>query len=238
MDVSDGKSLTGVDEMESLAMSILHDLRSPLAAIYSGAELLKSSPLPDHQVRQLGRSIYNASVRMKDLLDDYIEQYRIREMQPQVSNLGCLVANAVAKIAAVADAQSVAVTQDIPGDLCITVHRARIDSVLANLLGNALDAMPDGGSIHISGIAREDSVVVRVLDAGPGVAPEIRDRLFQPFVTARKSNGWGLGLASARQVVIDHGGDMWLETPSGSGACFGFSLPALTGVAGGCAQQR
>ena len=193
MDVSDGKSLTGVDEMESLAMSILHDLRSPLAAIYSGAELLKSSPLPDHQVRQLGRSIYNASVRMKDLLDDYIEQYRIREMQPQVSNLGCLVANAVAKIAAVADAQSVAVTQDIPGDLCITVHRARIDSVLANLLGNALDAMPDGGSIHISGIAREDSVVVRVLDAGPGVAPEIATACFNP--SSRPANrtvgAWG-----------------------------------------------
>ena len=117
-------------------------------------------------------------------------------------------------------------TQDIPGDLCITVHRARIDSVLANLLGNALDAMPDGGSIHISGIAREDSVVVRVLDAGPGVAPEIRDRLFQPFVTARKSNGWGLGLASARQVVIDHGGECGsklqaaAEPVSGSAAGF------------------
>ena len=218
-------------------MSILHDLRSPLAAIYSGAELLKSSPLTDHQVRQLGRSIYNASVRMKDMLEDYIEQYRIRAMQPQVSNLGTLVANAVDKIAAMAEAQSVAVTQDIPGDLCITVHRARIDSVLTNLLGNALDAMPDGGSIHISGAARGDSVVVRVLDAGPGVAPEIRDRLFEPFVTARKSNGWGLGLACARQVVIDHGGDMWLESASGSGACFGFSLPALTGATHGCAQQ-
>jgi len=72
---------------------------------------------------------------------------------------------------------------------------------------------------------------------GPGVAPEIRDRLFQPFVTARKSDGWGLGLASARQVVIDHCGDMWLESPSANGACFGFSLPALTGAAERCAQQ-
>jgi signal transduction histidine kinase len=68
-------------------------------------------------------------------------------------------------------------------------------------------------------------VVIRVLDPGPGIAPEIRDRLFQPFVTARKPNGWGLGLVQARQVVIDHGGEMWLESPPGRGACFAFSLP-------------
>jgi len=55
--------------------------------------------------------------------------------------------------------------------------------------------------------------------------PKIRDRLFQPFATAQKSNGWGLGLIQARQVVIEQGGDMWVESPSGRGACIGFSLP-------------
>jgi signal transduction histidine kinase len=105
------------------------------------------------------------------------------------------------------------------------VDRGRIDSVVGNLVGNAIEAMPGGGSIHISTAATETSVVVRVLDNGPGVAPEIRDHLFQPFATARKSNGWGLGLLHARQTVIEHGGSMWFESPRRGGACFAFSLP-------------
>jgi signal transduction histidine kinase len=93
-------------------------------------------------------------------------------------------------------------------------------------LTNALDAMPAGGSVRVSAITTESSVVIRVLDNGSGIAPEIQGRLFQPFVTARKTNGWGLGLAHARQIVIDHGGEVWLESPPGRGACFVFSLPA------------
>jgi signal transduction histidine kinase len=92
-------------------------------------------------------------------------------------------------------------------------------------LANALEAMPEGGSIRISAAPAESSVVIRVRDTGPGIVPEIRDRLFQPFVTACKADGWGLGLAQARQIVNDHGGEMWLESPPGTGACFAFSLP-------------
>lgn len=213
----------------TFAMSIVHDLRNPLAAIHGGAEMLNGSQLPEQQVRRLARNMYNASVRIQELLQDYVDLCRTRESQPHPSNLRSLVAHAVDRIAAVAEAQSVVVVQDVPADLVVTLDRRRIGSVLANLLANALEAMPTGGSIHISTIAAEGSVVIRVVDTGPGIAPEIRDRLFQPFVTARKPNGWGLGLAQARQAVIDHGGDMWLESPTGRGACFAFSLPVSPG---------
>jgi signal transduction histidine kinase len=210
----------------SPAMSLIHDLRNPLAAIHSGAEILNASPLPEQQIRRLARNMYSASVRINELLQDYIEQFRDGAGQPRPSSLRGLVARSVERIAAVAEAQSVLVGLDVPADLVVAANRARIDSVLANLLANALEAMPSGGSIHVSALARAGSVVVRVRDTGPGVEPGIRSRLFQPFVTARKSNGWGLGLASARQAVLDHGGDMWLESPPGGGACFGFCLPA------------
>ena len=224
---------TGVDlrkeaALGSFAMSVVHDLRNPLAAIHCGAEMLNSSQLSEKQVRRLARNVYNASVRMQELLQDYFELCRTRDSQPQPSDLCSLVADAVKKIAAVAEAQSVVVEQDVPANLVVIMDRRRIGSVLASLLANALEAMPAGGSIHISTVAAESSAVIRVLDTGPGVAPEIRDRLFQPFVTARKPNGWGLGLTQARQAVIEHGGEMWLESRPGRGACFGFSLP-LTG---------
>jgi signal transduction histidine kinase len=224
-----GVDLRNVAALGTLAMSFVHDLRNPLAAIHSGAEMLNGSQLPEQQVRRLTRNMYNASVRIQELLQDYVDLCRTRGSQPHPSNLRSLVAHAVDTIAAVAEAQSVVVVQDVPADLVVTLDRRRIGSVLANLLANALEAMPAGGSIHISTIAAESSVVIRVLDTGPGIAPEIRDRLFQPFVTARKPNGWGLGLAQARQVVIDHGGEMWLESPPGRGACFAFSLPASSG---------
>ena len=76
----------------------------------------------------------------------------------------------------------------------------------------------------MSALVGHHSVQIKVRDTGPGIAPEIRDRIFQPFVTAGKAGGLGLGLALARQAVIDHGGRMWLESGN-AGACFAFSLP-------------
>src|SRR5512134_3465492 len=194
-----GVDLRNVAALGTLAMSFVHDLRNPLTAIHNGTEILNRSQLPEQQVRRLTRNMYNASVRIQELLQDYVDLCRTRESQPHPSNLRGLVANAVDRIAAAAEAQSVVVVQDVPADLVVTLNRRRIDSVLANLLTNALEAMPTGGSICISAMVTESSVVIRVLDTGPGIAPEIRERLFQPFVTARKPNGWGLGLAHARQ---------------------------------------
>ena len=67
--------------------------------------------------------------------------------------------------------------------------------------------------------------MVHVEDTGPGIAPEIRAQLFQPFVSLGKRNGLGLGLALSRQTVLDHGGDMWVESVPGRGARFSFRLP-------------
>jgi signal transduction histidine kinase len=92
------------------------------------------------------------------------------------------------------------------------------------LFVNALDVMPSGGKIRISAIPQHSSVLIKVRDTGPGIDPEIRDRLFQPFTTAGKSDGLGLGLAFSRQAVLDHGGQMWVEA-GGQGACFALYLP-------------
>jgi signal transduction histidine kinase len=115
--------------------------------------------------------------------------------------------------------------QNIPGHLVVTVDRQRIQRTLVNLFLNALDVMPEGGTIRISASLERQSVLIKVRDTGPGIAPEIRDRLFQPYVTAGKPGGLGLGLASSRQAVLDHGGQMWAESDS-QGACFAFCLPS------------
>jgi len=98
-----------------------------------------------------------------------------------------------------------------------------MERVFFNLIANALEAIPAGGRISITGRQTEDSVTVEVEDNGPGIPPEIRAQLFEPFVTAGKKDGMGLGLALSRQTVLDHGGDMWIE--AAVGARFVIRLP-------------
>jgi signal transduction histidine kinase len=123
-----------------------------------------------------------------------------------------------------AEIQSVDIVQAVPDGVMTVLDRHRIHRVLMNLLVNALEAMPDGGTLHISAVSDRASVLIRVRDTGPGIAPEIRSRLFEPFATVGKANGLGMGLAFARQAVIDHGGDIGTES-SDQGACFAIRLP-------------
>ena len=105
------------------------------------------------------------------------------------------------------------------------MERARMERVFANLFENAIDAMHSGGQISIRLLPDGDkNIVVCVEDTGPGINPALRSRLFQPFVTAGKKNGLGLGLALSRQTLLDHGGDMWAEA-NGPGARFCLRLP-------------
>ena len=105
------------------------------------------------------------------------------------------------------------------------LERSRMERAFVNLIGNALEAMPNGGEVRIRAELVDGSAVVHVEDNGPGIAPEIRSRLFHPFVSAGKRNGLGLGLALSRQTVLEHGGDMWVESEPGRGARFIFRLP-------------
>ena len=95
------------------------------------------------------------------------------------------------------------------------MERARMERVFANLFENAIEAMRSGGSISIRAESAGDNIMVRVEDTGPGISAALQGRLFQPFVTAGKKNGLGLGLALSRQTLLDHGGDIWADDAPG-----------------------
>jgi signal transduction histidine kinase len=204
----------------------VHDLRNPLSAIHGSAELLISASLSEPQVQRVARNLYSASTRIKGLLDEVLTRYRGTARGVEPSDLGELVTSAVDKVAMVAEAQSVQITQSVPDELVIMLDRQRIERVLVNLFVNALDVMTRGGTIRISATPERRSVLIKVRDTGPGIAPELRDRLFEPFATAGKVGGVGLGLYYSREAVLDHGGQMWVESGS-HGACFAVRLPAV-----------
>lgn len=212
-----------------LSSSIVHDLRNPLAAIYGGAEMLVDAELSPEQRRRLAANIYNASRRIQELLQDLVDVGRAKTRPVELCKLGELVAAALETVSQAAESQSIDVSVDIPDHIHVVVDRDRVERVFLNLISNAFDVMPNGGTLHISG--REDAgcVIVEVADSGPGIPEEAWARLFQPFASFGKKNGLGLGLALSRQTLLDHGGDLWADNrATASGARFFLRLPLAT----------
>jgi signal transduction histidine kinase len=208
-----------------LSGSIVHDLRNPLAAIYGGAEMLVDADLPPAHVKRLAGNIYRASRRIQELLTDLLNVSRGKHAAPEICRLREVAAAACEAHAHAGEQQHVSISLEIAPEIELPLERNRIERIFTNLIGNAIEAMPNGGVIRVTAEMNGDLVIVHVEDNGPGIAPEVRAQLFQPFVSVGKRNGLGLGLALSRQTVIEHGGDMWLESTPGQGARFSFRLP-------------
>ncbi len=208
-----------------LASSIVHDLRSPLAAIYGGAEMMVDTELSAPQTKRLASSIYRASRRIQELLQDLVNVSRGGTGVAEICELRDVVAAAVETVQPAPGPHPVDIRVEIPAGIELPLERARVERVFVNLLSNSIEAMPDGGRVVISARREEGATLVRVEDDGPGIPPEIRHKLFEPFVSFGKKNGLGLGLALSRQTVLDHGGDMWLGPAPDRGARFCIRLP-------------
>jgi|SRR5579871_1538318 len=208
-----------------LSTSIVHDLRNPLAAIYGGAEMLVDGELSPPQVQRLSGNIYRASRRVQELLQELVDVGRGNNGSSEICRLKDVVTAAYEVYAGVADTQSVNVRIEVPDSIELPLKRARIERVFLNLIDNALGAMPSGGSLQISAEMGDKAVVVRVEDTGPGIPPQIRPILFQPFASSGKKNGVGLGLALSHHTVLDHGGELWADSDTRPGARFFIKLP-------------
>jgi signal transduction histidine kinase len=217
-----------ISTIGQLSTSIVHDLRNPLAAIYAGAEMMMDSDMPAETTRRLARNIYRASRGIQDMLQELLDVVRGTSSGSELCSLRDVISAAWNTVAPSADTRGIVLDLRVGDELECPMERARMERVFANLFENAIEAMHAGGSISIQGAADGDNIIVRVEDTGPGISASLHDRLFQPFVTAGKKNGLGLGLALSRQTLLDHGGDIWADGAPGSqktGALFWLRLP-------------
>ena len=208
-----------------LSTSIIHDLRNPLAAIYGGAEMLVDDDLSPAQVKRLATNIYRSSRRVQEMLQDLADVTRGKAHAVESCALREVVDAAVTAVADRAERQKVDIKVDVQPSLELLLDRSPMERAFENLLGNALDVMPEGGALRVSAVRADGAVQVLVEDSGPGIPDAIRPRLFQPFVTSGKKNGIGLGLALSRQTVLDHGGDLAVDPSYRQGARFVMRLP-------------
>jgi len=161
---------------------------------------------------------------MQDMLQQLLNASRGKSESSEVCSLSEVVAAGWSAVEPSAQVRGIELrTELLDGHEC-PMARARIERVFANLFENAIEAIPSGGTISVRSRVDGESLVVEVHDTGPGISPAVRARLFQPFVTAGKKTGLGLGLALSRQTLLDHGGDMWADA-NGPGATFCLRLP-------------
>ena len=116
-----------------------------------------------------------------------------------------------------------------PPHITILVDATRLMRVFFNLIHNATEMMPQGGSVTLRFVTDEAGVTTEIEDTGPGIAPEIAMRLFEPFATHGKAHGTGLGLSICKRIIEDHQGSIFARSEPGRGAVFGFTLPRAAG---------
>jgi signal transduction histidine kinase len=221
-----------VSAIEWLSTSIIHDLRNPLGAIYAAAEMLVDLDPGPVQMKRLATNIYCAAGRMREMLADLNSVAGGSRSTAEMCDICEMIAAASEAVSAAMENQSVQILLEVPVRIELPLMRSRMERVFFNLIANALEAMPAGGKVRIVGRKARDCVLIELEDTGPGIPCGIRDRLFEPFVTAGKPGGLGLGLALSRQTVLDHGGDIWTEPATG--ARFVIRLPLDRAYSAGC----
>jgi len=209
---------------------IVHDLKTPLAAIETSMVILEANPnAPSARFLDIVRR--NAR-RLHALVSKLLQEQG--NLQAQGTNLEKrdvdvwpLVQRLVNDFRLLADRAKIKVTNAVPEELAVYADAHAISRVFQNLLGNAIKHAP-GGQITIGGRGTEQGVELWVQDTGEGIAPDRLDKIFEKLETDSTEEGaLGLGLAIVKEIVEAHGGTITVESAIGKGAKFTFSLPAL-----------
>lgn len=219
---------------------VAHDLRNPLNTISLSAELLRERGIAEDRASEqdrlgvIERSVAQANRLIQDLLD--VARTETGEIPLERSPLDthALVRETVALHQPIADQRSIRLETEMPESLDrIDADHDRILRVFANLIGNALKFSPEGGQIDISAEQRDRDIRFSIRDRGPGVPEEHRDKLFAAFWRGREGGGGGagLGLTIARAIVEAHGGTIGVDTRTGEGSTFWFTVPAASAAA-------
>jgi signal transduction histidine kinase len=214
----------GMSAMDVLSTPIVHDSRNPVATIYAGTEMLMNADPTPAEAKRLAAKVYRAAGRMRELLAEVICVTCGNRSIAENCEIGELIAAASEAASAAAKNSCVRILLDVPREIELPLPRSRMKRVFFDLITNALEAMPGGGEVRIGARKAGNNVLVEIEDTGPGIPQDIRDRVFEPFVTAGKPNGLGLGLALSRRTVLDHGGDMWMEAAAGARFVIRFPL--------------
>jgi len=203
-----------------LASGIAHEIRNPLAGIGAAVEVLSEETGLNGQRTEIVGEIRRQITRLNTTLRDLLDFARQREPEIEVCAVGELIKPMLALVRPDVQKQHITVAEQYDADLPpIRADAGQVQQALLNVLLNAIQAMPESGTLTVRATVTNDRVQIRVADTGPGISPENLQKLFLPFFTT-KHRGTGLGLAITRTIMEKNGGTIRVESEPGSGATF------------------
>jgi signal transduction histidine kinase len=209
-------------EMEQIGLKLSHELKNPLAAIKGLVQLSARAACDPDSAEQL--HVVAAEVdRMESILKEYLSFSRpLESLQPRRMALGALADEVLSLMDARAASAGIALRRR--GDAIIEADPRRLKDALFNLVGNAVEATPEGGKVEVEIDEIELSARIAVRDSGRGMPPEVLDRIGTPFFTTR-DDGTGLGVVVARAAFAHHGGSLVYSSEPGRGTTAVGTLP-------------
>jgi two-component system sensor histidine kinase ResE len=228
-------------EARSLFISqVAHELRTPLQHILSFLSLAGDTAEQDEELAHLLSHIEGETYHLARLVDDLTELSRLEAGRFAVHlervRMDVWVRQATARLAPRAQMREhLLLLDELPEPVWCLTDPLRVEQVLTNLVENALKYVPTASTVRVRLECAPDSAIVRVIDQGPGIAPEELDSIFGAFYQIDKQaslrSGMGLGLYISREIVRALHGDIWVESQVGLGSAFSFRLPRLPGPA-------
>jgi two-component system sensor kinase FixL len=218
--------------MSEMASALAHELNQPLSAIMgyvdAAQHVLASGPGKGMTRVQDVLAKAASQARRAGQIVHHLRHFVLTgETEKSEEDLNLVVQDSLA-MALTGAGQKISMNLQLSGSLPkVLIDRVQIQQVVVNLIRNAVDVLAgtSGGVISLSTTQRsKDFLELRVIDNGPGIAAEVADRLFHPFVTT-KPKGMGIGLSMCKSIIDSHGGKIWVEEGLSGGATFAFTVP-------------
>ncbi len=237
--------LLELDRLKSDFLStVSHELRTPLTSIRSFSEILLRYDVDGvEKRRKFVGIIHDEAERLTRMINDLLDLSKIEagrlELFPEPLELEPVFARSVGTTHPLFAEKGINVVSSVEAALpTLFADADRLHQVLTNLLGNSVKFSPEGGTIRLSGVKKENFALISVADEGPGIPPDRLEQIFERFHQVRdpqKSHplGTGLGLTISREIVEKMGGTIWVESELGDGAVFCFTVPLFGETQGG-----
>jgi PAS domain S-box-containing protein len=225
-------------EKDKFFSIIAHDLKTPFNSIIGFSEILVKQVMERNfeGIEDYSNIILNSSQRAMNLLMNLMEWSRSQtgrmEFSPQYLDIDVLINDATELLSEVAHQKSIAISRELPRNIRVFVDKAMIDTLLRNLISNAIKFTNPGGTIVVSAEQKQDEVMVTVSDNGVGINTDAMGKLFrieESYSTKGTQNeqGTGLGLILCKEFIEKHGGEIWAESEVGIGSKFCFTIPKV-----------